>query len=112
MVTMIPGMEQFEAARVRLWRLSGWQTALLLALAVAVVLAMAVVATTLVLVITPIVLVALVANRLLAGRSARRDAASPAGRFQVIEGEYEIISSEPAADRPPPESGEDRRRPE
>ena len=97
-------MNQFNAVRFRLWRPAWWQLALLAAAGVAVILAVAIVATSLLLIIAPVVLVALFAQRFLARRPARRGDVYPGARYEVIDAEYEVISTR-SADRSPPEAG-------
>ena len=92
-------MNRFDARRFRPWRPAWWQLALLAALAIAVVLAVAIVATRLVLILAPVVLVAVIAQRFLARRAARRSDVHPGAGLQVIDAEYEIVSVQPAADR-------------
>jgi hypothetical protein len=89
-------MNQFDAMRFRLWRPASWQLALLAAVGIAVILAIAIVATSLILIIAPVVLVAVLAQRFLARRAARRGDAYPGGRVQVIDAEYEVVSARPA----------------
>jgi hypothetical protein len=84
----------FDTTRLRLFRLTWWQSALIVALIVAVVVAVALVATSLVLILTPIVLVAALAHRFLGARAARRNGTHPGPQPKVIEAEYEIISPE------------------
>lgn len=98
-------MNQFDAMRLRLWRPAWWQLALLAAVGIAVILAIAIVATSLILIIAPVVLVAVLAQRFLARRAARRGDVHPGGRVQVIDAEYEIVSARPA-DRSPPGRGD------
>ncbi len=86
-------MNQFDAMRLRLWRPAWWQLALLGAVAIAIVLAIAIVATSLILIIAPIALVAVLAQRILARRAARRGDGYPGARVQVIDAEYEVISA-------------------
>lgn len=95
-------MNRFDRMRFRLWRPAWWQLALLAAVGIAVVLAVAIVATSLILIIAPIALVAVIAHRLFARRAVRRDAADPGARYQVIDAEYEVISTRPD-DRSPPD---------
>ncbi len=92
---MIPRMEQFDPMRFRLWRPAWWQSALLAAIGVAIILAAAIVATSLILIIAPVVLVAVLAQRFLARRAARRGDVYPGGRYEVIDAEYEVISTRP-----------------
>ena len=94
-------MNQFDAMRFRLWRPAWWQLALLAAVGIAVILAIAIVATSLVLIIAPVVLVALLAQRFLARRAARRGDAYPGAGVQVIDAEYEVIAARPTDDSPP-----------
>ncbi len=108
----MPRMERFDAMRIRLWRPAWWQVALLAALAIAIVLAAAIVATSLVLIIAPVVLVAVLAQRFLARRSARRGDVYPGARYEVIDAEYEVISTRPADRSPPEEGGDGRKRDE
>ena len=107
----MPRMNQFDPIRFRLWRPAWWQLALLAAVAIAIVLAIAVVATSLILIIAPIALVAVLAQRFLARRSARRGDAYPGARIEVIDAEYEVVPARPDEDRWPPEGGA-RPRPE
>jgi hypothetical protein len=93
-------MNQFDAMRFRLWRPAWWQLALLAAIGIAVILAIAIVATSLILIIAPVVLVAVLAQRFLARRAARRGDAYPGARVQVIDAEYEIVSARPTDDTP------------
>jgi hypothetical protein len=86
-------MNRFDAMRLRLWRPAWWQLALLAAVAIAVILAVAIVATSLILIIAPIVLVAVLAQRFLARRAARRGDVHPGARYEVIDAEYEVIST-------------------
>lgn len=106
---MMPRMEQFDPMRFRLWRPAWWQLALLAAIGVAIILAIAIVATSLILIIAPVVLVAVLAQRFLARRAARRGDVYPGARYEVIDAEYEVISTRPA-DRSPPEGGGDGRK--
>jgi hypothetical protein len=108
----MPRMNQFDPMRFRLWRPAWWQLALLGALAIAIVLAIAVVATSLILIIAPIALVAVLAHRFLGRRATPRGDVRPDARYQVIDAEYEIVSTQPGTERPPPGSGGDRPRPE
>jgi hypothetical protein len=91
-------MNRFDATRLRLWRPAWWQLALLAAVGIAVILAIAIVATSLILIIAPIVLVAVLAQRFLARRAARRDDVHPGGRYEVIDAEYEVISTQRATE--------------
>ena len=102
----MPRMNQFDPMRFRLWRPAWWQLALLAAVAIAIVLASAIVATSLILIIAPIALVAVLAQRFLARRAARRGDVYPGARIKVIDAEYEIVATRPA------EGGDDRPRPE
>ena len=86
-------MNQFDAMRLRLWRPVWWQLALLAAVGIAVILAIAIVATSLILIIAPVVLIAVLAQRFLARRAARRGDAYPGGRVRVIDAEYEVVSA-------------------
>jgi hypothetical protein len=88
-------MNRFDQMRFRLWRPAWWQLALLAAVGIAVVLAVAIVATSLILIIAPIALVAVIAHRLFARRAVRRGAADPGARHQVIDAEYEVITTRP-----------------
>jgi len=97
-------MNQFNAMRFRPWRPAWWQLALLAAVGVAIVAAVAIVATSLALIIAPVVLVAVIAQRILARRAMRRGDVYPGARYEVIDAEYEVISTRPA-DRSPPEGG-------
>jgi len=106
----MPRMDPFEAMRLRMWRPSWWQLALIIAVVVAAVIAIAIVATSLVLIIAPIVLVAVLARQLLGRRATPSRPARPRERPRVIDAEYEIISADAAEDRGPPESGEERPR--
>lgn len=107
---MMPRMDQFDPMRFRLWRPAWWQLALLAAIGVAIILAAAIVATSLILIIAPVVLIAVLAQRFLARRAARRGDARPGARYEVIDAEYEVISTRPA-DRSPPEGvGDGRKR--
>lgn len=90
-------MNRFDAMRFRLRRPAWWQLALLAAVGVAIVLAVAIVATSLVLIIAPVVLVAVLAQRFLARRAARRGDVYPGARYEAIDAEYEIVSAPPAA---------------
>ena len=101
-------MNQFDAMRFRLWRPAWWQLALLAAVGIAVILAIAIVATSLILIIAPVVLVAVLAQRFLARRAARRGDVYPGARVQVIDAEYEIVATRPAH-RSAPEGGGGRR---
>jgi hypothetical protein len=94
----MPRPNPFDTTRLRIFRLTWWQSALIVALVVAVVVAVALVATSLVLILTPIVLIAALAHRFLGTRAARRDGTRPASQPQVIEAEYEIISPERSGD--------------
>lgn len=98
-------MRRFDRDPLRLWRVSWWQAALLAAVAIAAVLAVAIVATSLILILAPIVLVAVLVHRFLAGRGTRPDAGRR-GRPTVIEAEYEVIPAERPADRRWPDSGD------
>jgi hypothetical protein len=89
-------MNQFDPMRVRLWRPAWWQLALLAAVGIAVILAIAIVATSLILIIAPVVLIAVLAQRFLARRAARRGDVYPGARVQVIDAEYEVVSARPA----------------
>jgi hypothetical protein len=91
-------MRRFDRDPFRMWRLTWWQAALLAAVAIAAVLAVAIVATSLILIIAPIVLVAVLVHRLLAGRAARNDGAGRGGRPQIIDAEYEIVPVEHRGD--------------
>jgi hypothetical protein len=95
----MPRSNPFDATRLRLFRLTWWQSALIVALVVAVVAAVALVATSLVLILTPIVLIAALAHRFLGARGPRRDDAPRGSQPQVIDAEYQIVESEPSADR-------------
>ena len=106
---MMRRMNQFDPMRFRLRRPAWWQLALLAAIGVAIILAAAIVATSLILIIAPVVLVAVLAQRFLARRTTRRGDASPGARYEVIDAEYEVISTRPA-DRSPDEGGGDRKR--
>lgn len=97
---------QFDPMRLRLRQPAWWQLALLAAVAIAIILAIAIVATSPILVIAPVVLVALLAQRFLARRAARRGGPSPGTRYEVVDAEYEVIS---AADRPERGDGDQRR---
>ena len=92
------GMNRFDARRLRLWRPAWWQLALIAAVGIAVILAIAIVATSLILILAPIVLVAVLAQRFLARRAPRRGDERPGERYEVIEAEYEVISTPRAAD--------------
>ena len=98
-------MNQFDAMRLRLWRPAWWQLALLAAVGIAVILAIAIVATSLILIIAPVVLVAVLAQRFLARRAARRGDVYPGAGVRVIDAEYEVVSVRPP-DRSPPERGD------
>jgi len=107
----MPRMDPFELGRFRIWRPTGWQMALIIALATAAIIALLIVAAGLVLIITPIALVAVLAQRFFARRAARPTPGPAAGRPTVIDVEYQVIAADPAADeRGPRESGEDRPR--
>ena len=80
-------MNRFDAMRLRLWRPAWWQLALLAAVGIAVILA-----------------IAIVAQRFLARRAARRGDVHPGGRFRVIDAEYEVISTKPVTERSPRDS--------
>jgi hypothetical protein len=95
----MPRPNPFDTTRLRLFRLTWWQTALIVALVIAVVVAVALVATSLVLILTPIVLIAALAHRLLGARGARREGAHPGSQPKVIEAEYEVISPERSRDQ-------------
>ena len=95
----MPRLNQFDAMRLRLWRPAWWQLALLAAVGIAVILAIAIVATSLILIVAPVVLVAVLAQRFLARRAARRGDGHPGARHQVIDAEYEVITTRPT-DRP------------
>ena len=84
-------MNQFDAMRFRMWRPTWWQLALLAAVGIAIILAIAIVATSLILIIAPVVLVAVLAQRFLARRAARRGDVYPGARYDAIDVEYEII---------------------
>lgn len=86
-------MNQFDAMRFRLWRPAWWQLALLAAVAIAIVLAIAIVATSLILIIAPVALVAVLAQRFLARRAARRRDVYPGAGVHAIDAEYEVISA-------------------
>lgn len=76
----------------RILRVPSWQIALILVVALAVGLAIAVVATGIFLIALPVAIVAGLAYRLFGkrrGASRRGDA--------IVEGEYEVVSSRPAA---------------
>src|SRR5262245_52424697 len=93
----------FDTSRLRLFRLTWCQTALIVALVVAVVVAVALVVTSLVLILTPIVLIAALAHRFFGARGVRRESKSSGHRPTVIETEYRIVEGEPEdrdADRP------------
>ena len=94
-------MNQFDAMRFRLWRPAWWQLALLAAIGIAVILAIAIVATSLILIIAPVVLVAVLAQRFLARRAARRGDVYPGADVRVIDAEYEVVSARPTEDSPP-----------
>ena len=85
-------MNQFDTMRFRLWRPAWWQLVLLAAVGIAVILAIAIVATSLILIIAPVVLVAVLAQRFLARRAARRGDVYPGAGVQVIDAEYEVVS--------------------
>jgi hypothetical protein len=100
----MPRPNPFDTSRLRLFRLTWWQSALIVALVVAVVVAVALVATSLVLILTPIVLIAALAHRFLGARGARPEASPRGHQPKVIEAEYQIVESAPdrdAADRRP-----------
>jgi hypothetical protein len=90
----MPRPNPFDTSRLRLFRPTWWQTALIVALVVAVVVAVALVATSLVLILTPIVLIAALAHRFLGARGPRRDDTQRGSQPKVIEAEYQVISPE------------------
>jgi hypothetical protein len=89
-------MDRFNADRLRIWRLSRWQTGLLAALVIAVGLAVAGVATILVVIITPIFLAIALALRYFGKPSEKRSGF--AARGKVIDADYEVVAVESEAD--------------
>jgi len=90
-------MEPFKTDRLRIWRLSRWQTGLLAALVIALGLAVAGVATILVVIITPIFLAIALALKYFGGSSQRR-AGGFAPRGKVIDADFEVVAVESEAD--------------
>src|SRR5262245_39780753 len=95
----MPRPNPFDTTRLRLFRLTWWQTALIVALVIAVLVAVALVATSLVLILTPIVLIAALAHRFLGTRSHRQDGRARGPQPKVIEAEYEVVSIERSRDQ-------------
>jgi len=85
-------MDRFNADRLRIWRLSRWQTGLLAALVIALGLAVAGVATVLVVIITPIFLAIALALKYFGKPSEKRGGF--AARGKVIDADYEIVAVE------------------
>jgi hypothetical protein len=99
----MPRPNPFDTTRLRLFRLTWWQSALIVALVIAVVVAVALVATSIVLILTPIVLIAALAHRFLGARGVRQESNPRGHQPTVVETEYRIVESEPEdrdADRP------------
>ncbi len=94
----IQRMERFDASRIRLWRLSRWQTWLLVAIAIAIGFAVTVLGAIVVLVLTPLFLLAAVAVRLIS-RSAGKRETPFSSRPKVIDADYEIVPEESRSDR-------------
>src|SRR5262245_58750537 len=93
----IQGMEPFNSARLKLWRLSRWQAGLLVAVVIAIGIAVAIVAGVAVLILTPIFLLAAVALKYLV-RPPKAANDPFAGRGKVIDADYEIVPPDRPAD--------------
>ena len=92
-------MERFDASRIRLWRLSRWQTWLLVAIAIAIGFAVTVLGAIVVLVLTPLFLLAAVALKLMTRSTGKRETRFTT-RTKVIDADYEIVPDEsPRSDR-------------
>jgi hypothetical protein len=91
-------MERFDASQLRLWRLSRWQTWLLVAIAIAIGFAITLLGAIVVVVLTPLFLIAAVAVKLLV-RNAEKRAPRRPGHPNVIDAEYEIVPDDRSADR-------------
>jgi hypothetical protein len=91
-------MDRFNGDRLRIWRLTRWQTGLLAALAIALGLAIAGVATVLVVIITPIFLAIALALKYF-GKPAQRRGGGFAPRGKVIDVDYEIVAVENDVER-------------
>ena len=65
-------MERFDASQLRLWRLSRWQTWLLVAIAIAIGFAITLLGAIVVVVLTPLFLIAAVAVKLLVRNAEKR----------------------------------------
>ena len=89
-------MDRFNADRLRIWRLSRWQTGLLAAVVIALGLAVAGVATVLVVIITPIFLAIALALKYF-GRPPEKRGGFPA-RGKVIDADFEVVAVESEAD--------------
>jgi hypothetical protein len=84
-------MDQFRASRLRIWRLSRWQTGLLAAVVIALGLAVAGVATILVVIITPIFLAIALALKYF-GSTPQKRAGEYSMRGKVIDADYEVVA--------------------
>lgn len=91
-------MERFDASRIRLWRLSRWQTWLLVAIAMAIGFAVTVLGAIVVLVLTPLFLLAAVALKLMTRSTGKRETRFTT-RTKVIDADYEIVPDESRTDR-------------
>lgn len=81
--------------RFTVQRVSWWQVALVVAVALAIGTALALVAASVFLVVAPVVVIAGLAYKLFGGRKSR-----PVGGVTVIDAEYRILSPEEAARTP------------
>lgn len=93
--------DPFDRMRFTVKRVSFWQVALVVAVALAIGTALALVAASVFLVVFPVVAIAGLAFKLFGGRKVRRDMSRPSGP-PVIEAEYRVLSPEEVArDRDP-----------
>jgi hypothetical protein len=90
--------DPFDRMRFTVKRVSFWQVALVVAVALAIGTALALVAASVFLVVFPVVAIAGLAFKLFGGRKVRRDTSGP----MVIDAEYRVLSPEEVArDRDP-----------
>jgi hypothetical protein len=98
------------------WRMqdaSFWRASIMLTGTLAVALMLAALASGLVLLLLPVFVVGAVAYRVMGRpRQARRQEKAPYPESNIIEGEFVVISDEPANDRTPPLGEGPRRKPE
>ena len=89
--------DPFDRMRFTVKRVSFWQVALVVAVALAIGTALALVAASVFLVVFPVVAIAGLAFKLFGGRKVRRDMSRPNSGPTVIDAEYRVLSPEEVA---------------